>query len=86
MQSVTFISWLILIFIVVSLNAEAKEKAPVTKLQIGVKKRPDNCDKKSKKGDTLHVHYTVSIKLIVVVNFGSCVNCINVFTYLIFCT
>ena len=31
-------------------------------LQIGVKKRvdPDKCTVKSKKGDTLHMHYTVS--------------------------
>lgn len=30
------------------------------KLQIGVKKRVDNCHVKSKKGDFLHMHYTVS--------------------------
>jgi FK506-binding protein 2 len=31
------------------------------KLQIGVKKRidPENCPIKSRKGDTLHMHYTV---------------------------
>lgn len=31
-------------------------------LQIGIKKRvdPENCKVKSKKGDTLHMHYTVS--------------------------
>ncbi|XP_043931304.1 peptidyl-prolyl cis-trans isomerase FKBP2 [Protopterus annectens] len=28
------------------------------KLQIGVKKRVDNCPIKSRKGDTLHMHYT----------------------------
>uniref|UniRef100_UPI00358DED63 peptidyl-prolyl cis-trans isomerase FKBP2 n=1 Tax=Myxine glutinosa TaxID=7769 RepID=UPI00358DED63 len=28
------------------------------KLQIGVKKRVDNCSVKSHKGDTLHMHYT----------------------------
>uniref|UniRef100_A0A8C4PZL7 peptidylprolyl isomerase n=1 Tax=Eptatretus burgeri TaxID=7764 RepID=A0A8C4PZL7_EPTBU len=28
------------------------------KLQIGVKKRVDNCSIKSRKGDTLHMHYT----------------------------
>lgn len=27
------------------------------KLQIGIKKRPEVCDKKSKKGDILHMHY-----------------------------
>jgi len=30
------------------------------KLQIGVKKRVDNCQVKSKKGDFLHMHYRVS--------------------------
>lgn len=29
------------------------------KLQIGVKKRVDNCQVKSKKGDFLHMHYKV---------------------------
>uniref|UniRef100_UPI00398EB4E0 peptidyl-prolyl cis-trans isomerase FKBP2-like n=1 Tax=Pristiophorus japonicus TaxID=55135 RepID=UPI00398EB4E0 len=28
------------------------------KLQIGIKKRVDNCPIKSRKGDTLHMHYT----------------------------
>ncbi|XP_076312743.1 peptidyl-prolyl cis-trans isomerase FKBP2-like [Tachypleus tridentatus] len=27
------------------------------KLQIGIKKRPETCDKKSRKGDVLHMHY-----------------------------
>ena len=30
----------------------------VTKLQIGVKKRVEDCDVRSKKGDSLHMHYT----------------------------
>ena len=30
------------------------------KLQIGVKKRPETCDMKSKNGDRLSMHYTVS--------------------------
>lgn len=29
-------------------------------LQIGVKKRPETCDIRSKKGDKLSMHYTVS--------------------------
>jgi len=29
------------------------------KLQIGVKKRPETCDMKSKNGDRLSMHYTV---------------------------
>jgi len=32
-------------------------KAKTKKLQIGIKKRPEKCDKKSKKGDLLHIHY-----------------------------
>jgi len=36
------------------------DKKPVTKLQIGVKKRvpEEECGIKSRKGDTLHMHYT----------------------------
>ena len=36
------------------------EKKPVTKLQIGVKKRipAEECTIKSRNGDTLHMHYT----------------------------
>ena len=37
-----------------------EEKKKVTKLQIGVKKRVENCERKSRKGDILHMHYTVS--------------------------
>lgn len=36
----------------------AGEEDKKKKLQIGVKKRVDNCKTKSKKGDTLHMHYT----------------------------
>ena len=39
-----------------------KEKKPVTKLQIGVKKRVEDCKVRSKKGDSLQMHYTVSRK------------------------
>merc|ERR1712142_882040 len=41
----------------VSLVASA-EKSKVTKLQIGVKKRVENCEMKSRKGDKLSMHYT----------------------------
>ena len=35
-------------------------KKPVTrKLQIGVKKRAENCQHKSRSGDLLHIHYRV---------------------------
>lgn len=40
---------------------QAEDKKPIKKLQIGVKKRVDNCDIKSRKGDSLSMHYTVSI-------------------------
>ena len=40
--------------------APAPEKKPVKKLQIGVKKRVENCDQKSRRGDLLSMHYTVS--------------------------
>lgn len=35
----------------------SEAKAKTKKLQIGIKKRPETCDKKSKKGDLLHIHY-----------------------------
>ncbi|XP_049883945.1 peptidyl-prolyl cis-trans isomerase FKBP2-like [Pectinophora gossypiella] len=34
----------------------------VKKLQIGVKKRPDNCPIKSRKGDMLYMHYTGTLE------------------------
>ncbi|XP_023333116.1 peptidyl-prolyl cis-trans isomerase FKBP2 [Eurytemora carolleeae] len=34
----------------------------VTKLQIGVKKRVENCEVRSKKGDSLHMHYTGTLQ------------------------
>ena len=37
-----------------------EEKKSVTKLQIGVKKRVENCPIKSRKGDLLSMHYTVN--------------------------
>ncbi|KAI8321117.1 hypothetical protein GQ54DRAFT_317758 [Martensiomyces pterosporus] len=36
---------------------EAKKRAPPTKLQIGVKYRPDNCPIKATVGDKVAVHY-----------------------------
>jgi hypothetical protein len=44
----------------VSFSDEDKHTNLKKKLQIGVKKRIDNCQVKSKKGDFLHMHYTVS--------------------------
>lgn len=39
---------------------DEKKKEKVKKLQIGVKKRVDNCTLKSRRGDLLHMHYAVS--------------------------
>ena len=48
--------------IVTSVEDEKKSDKKAKKLQIGVKKRvdPEQCTIKSHKGDTLHMHYTVS--------------------------
>ena len=46
----------LLLAIATSLVAAA-EKSKVTKLQIGVKKRVENCEMKSRKGDKLSMHY-----------------------------
>ncbi|ELU01137.1 hypothetical protein CAPTEDRAFT_149447 [Capitella teleta] len=54
------VSWQMLVTVVLlaeawcTLAAEDKKK----KLQIGVKKRVENCTLKSRKGDTLDMHYT----------------------------
>lgn len=32
------------------------------KLKIGIKKRVENCETKTKKGDLVHIHYTVSFQ------------------------
>ena len=43
----------LLMIVIVSCLAEER-------LQIGIKKKAEKCDVKSKKGDRLHMHYTVS--------------------------
>lgn len=56
------LSWILTILsiclsaLVTATGAEGKRK-----LQIGVKKRVDHCPIKSRKGDVLHMHYTVSV-------------------------
>lgn len=47
----------VLLFFVHQLEAD---EAKGRKLQIGIKKRPAACEKKSKKGDVLSIHYRVS--------------------------
>ena len=43
---------------------EEKKKEKPKKLQIGVKKRVENCSIKSRRGDLLHMHYAVSFILV----------------------
>nr|ADD38655.1 FK506-binding protein 2 [Lepeophtheirus salmonis]ADD38788.1 FK506-binding protein 2 [Lepeophtheirus salmonis] len=54
---------LVCLFLLVSVvNGNDDESAPkkktVTKLQVGIKKRINDCTVKSKKGDTVSMHYT----------------------------
>ena len=49
--------------VVSAAEGEAKAKKKVTKLQIGVKKRVENCKVKSRRGDSLQMHYTVRFKI-----------------------
>lgn len=48
----------LLIVAVLSLCAVSVKGAEKKKLQIGIKKRVDNCTTKSRKGDVLNMHYT----------------------------
>lgn len=57
--------WIFGIFVVIATVAissadDSKDDKKVKKLQIGVKKRVSDCKIKSRKGDTLNMHYTVS--------------------------
>lgn len=49
-----------LAFLTMASHVLAADKKNTKKLQIGVKKRVENCAIRSKSGDTLHMHYTVS--------------------------
>ncbi|XP_046669189.1 peptidyl-prolyl cis-trans isomerase FKBP2 [Homalodisca vitripennis] len=54
-QTLIFVTLLYFSFI---FNSSCSEEKPAKKkLQIGIKKRVDNCQVKSKKGDFLHMHY-----------------------------
>lgn len=50
------------IVVIFSLLAVIGGTIAVQKLQIGIKKRVENCVIKAQKGDLVHIHYTVSIK------------------------
>jgi len=68
LPAVQIVMSLALVAIVSSVEPD-KDSKKSKGLQIGVKKRvdPDKCTIKSKKGDTLHMHYTVCT---VKVSFG----------------
>lgn len=54
------LSWILTVLSVcLSALATAAGAEGKRKLQIGVKKRVDHCPIKSRKGDVLHMHYTV---------------------------
>merc|ERR1712111_100323 len=46
------------VLLLASSSLVLSEQKKVTKLQIGVKKRVENCEMKSRKGDKLSMHYT----------------------------
>jgi len=48
---------LLVLTCLVAVAANAKD-APTKKLQIGIKRRVENCAMKSRRGDLLHMHYT----------------------------
>ena len=45
------------VLLLASSSLVLSEQKKVTKLQIGVKKRVENCEMKSRKGDKLSMHY-----------------------------
>uniref|UniRef100_A0A3B5M3C2 peptidylprolyl isomerase n=1 Tax=Xiphophorus couchianus TaxID=32473 RepID=A0A3B5M3C2_9TELE len=56
--SVTMRLLLLVVMAALSLGPAAVSGADKKKLQIGIKKRVDNCPIKSRKGDVLNMHYT----------------------------
>jgi FKBP-type peptidyl-prolyl cis-trans isomerase len=55
------VAFLALVLVAVSLASDASSTKD-GKLRIGVKKRPESCTTKSKKGDTLTMHYTGTLE------------------------
>lgn len=55
---------LLLAVTLMSIPMALVQGAEKKKLQIGIKKRVDNCPIKSRKGDVLNMHYTVSVILL----------------------
>lgn len=59
-------STVLLLFLVVSQTLVVADGGS-EKLRIGVKKRVENCEMRSKKGDRLSMHYTVSDRTLYIV-------------------
>lgn len=59
---IIIILFLSIVFITVHCNNNNDKK--VTKLQIGIKKRVDDCQRRASKGDILHIHYRVNLFVI----------------------
>ena len=57
----------VMIAVISAISSDATEDKK-RKLQIGVKKRVENCQRKSKKFDVLEMHYTVSCRTIHVIS------------------
>lgn len=55
---------MVLVVTLMSIPMALVQGAEKKKLQIGIKKRVDNCPIKSRKGDVLNMHYTVSFRLL----------------------
>jgi len=55
---------LLLAVTLMSIPMALVQGAEKKKLQIGIKKRVDNCPIKSRKGDVLNMHYTVRVVLL----------------------
>lgn len=67
--SILLFIYIILLFVnPVITNEETDQDKPkaikkeIKELQIGIKKKVANCERKSKSNDVLHIHYEVSLK------------------------
>ena len=60
MKLLPWLSFGTFLLVAFHLSKAAEEKSAKKKLQIGVKKRVENCEQKSRRGDLLSMHYTVS--------------------------
>ena len=60
---IAILVFLIFLWLIPGVEQTDPTKSPkgARKLQIGIKKRPEKCERKSTKGDLLHIHYRVSV-------------------------